>query len=228
VPALWLVESPDKGQLLMETPIFPDEGQTPGECKHLLTQRLRSFFRDNGVTRFANAMEAWTLLDGLKPEEPVPTSIANHPKRREAVVLNAEDHTRSLFALREIVRPEHGKPYLLKLKIERQELMEGRFVGMLSGPEHVRCSSELDPDEGTVFVTNVADAPFQILGRRDPMTGELCVGSTFRSRKGGGHATFDEQEIEEMQRELGSVEIVADEEARQLIDRVARKQRQQN
>ena len=40
-----------------------------------------------------------------------------------------------------------------------------------------RPSSELPDDEGTVFITNVPEAPFQVLGRRG--TGELFVGRTF-------------------------------------------------
>jgi len=39
----------------------------------------------------------------------------------------------------------------------------------------VRYSSELRDDEGRVFVTDVPGSPFQIMGRRDPRTGELCV-----------------------------------------------------
>jgi hypothetical protein len=46
-----------------------------------------------------------------------------------------------------------------------------------------RSSDELPDDEGTVFVTNVPDAPFQIVGRRGS-TGELFVGSLMHLRGG--------------------------------------------
>jgi hypothetical protein len=47
--------------------------------------------------------------------------------------------------------------------------------------EPVRRSSDLPDDEGTVFVTNVADAPIQALGRRGN-NGHLYVGSVYRHR----------------------------------------------
>jgi len=39
----------------------------------------------------------------------------------------------------------------------------------------IRNSNELPDDVGRVFVTAVPDAPIQLVGRRDPETGELCV-----------------------------------------------------
>jgi hypothetical protein len=71
----------------------------------------------------------------------------------------------------------------------------------------VRLSSELPDDAGTVFVTNVPDAPFQILGRRH--NGELFVGACFQ--EGPGAPSLDTC------RELDGVEIVTGAEGEKLI-----------
>ena len=76
--------------------------------------------------------------------------------------------------MRTIIRPANGKPYLTKLEIDRDHNSIGRFTGLLSGPRP-KPTSELPHDEGTVYVTAVPDAPFQILGRR-ANNGEFYVG----------------------------------------------------
>jgi hypothetical protein len=76
----------------------------------------------------------------------------------------------------------------------------------------VRFSSELPEDEGTVFVTNVPDAPFQILGRR--RDGELFVGSTFIA---GPAAPSIDDVCREMCRKVGSIEIITGAEGEKLI-----------
>jgi hypothetical protein len=83
----------------------------------------------------------------------------------------------------------------------------------------VRASSELPDDEGTVFVTNVPGAVFQVLGRRGP-TGELFAGNTFNPSP--------EKSIEQMCRQCSArtglkVEIVTGPEAKRLIAGVKRK-----
>src|SRR5260221_14703869 len=79
-----------------------------------------------------------------------------------------------------------------------------------------RSSDELPDDEGTVFVTNVPDAPFQIVGRRGP-TGELFVGRLMMPRD--GRTTMSP---EELARSPVRVEVVAGEEGQKLISDVAR------
>ena len=43
----------------------------------------------------------------------------------------------------------------------------------------IRCSDTLADDEGVVFATNVPGSPIQVMGRRDPRTGELCVSKVY-------------------------------------------------
>ncbi len=45
----------------------------------------------------------------------------------------------------------------------------------------IRRSNTLADDEGKVFMTCVPSSPIQVIGRRDPRTGELCVGKVFAS-----------------------------------------------
>jgi hypothetical protein len=65
----------------------------------------------------------------------------------------------------------------------RPDHVSGRFLDLLprermaDGAMRIRRSSELPDDAGTVFLTMVPGAKFQAMGRRDPATGELCLGS---------------------------------------------------
>jgi hypothetical protein len=139
-------------------------------------------------------------------------SLEKHPQRREMVLLEADDGTEFLQAKREIVRPPHGRAYLGNLgEIVRPPKVSGRFLALLPSEQgarrdappspamprllpdrggsssalpRVRSSSELPEDAGRVFITNVPDAPLQVMGRRDPTTGELCV-SRWRYRRPG-------------------------------------------
>ena len=66
---------------------------------------------------------------------------SEHPQRREAVYVSAEDGREYLSAKREIIRPDHGKPYLGKLgKIERPDRAGGRFSGLLPNTSHARAN----------------------------------------------------------------------------------------
>jgi hypothetical protein len=81
----------------------------------------------------------------------------------------------------------------------------------------VRTTSELGDDEGTVFVTNVAGAPFQVLGRRGP-SGKLFVGRVFIP------TTPVEQTLQKCEDGTGlKIEIVTGPEAERLIAGVQRR-----
>jgi hypothetical protein len=212
----WLVDSQIDGQGFILSPVIEQE-QESGE----VAQRIRTLFRDRRVWRYVQVTEAWTLND---PNDAVPAgTLANHPDRKEIVMLNASDGRESIVGIREIVRPERGKPYLAKLEIMPSGCEQfGRFSDMLKDiDEHVKCSWELPDDEGDVFVTNVPDAPFQVFGRRDPETGELCFHCGF-SRQDGQSMQAMVDGIQEMA-DMG-VEVVADDNAKRLIERIARKQ----
>jgi hypothetical protein len=90
-----------------------------------------------------------------------------------------------------------------------------RFGNMLY-QRRPRSSDELPDDEGTVFVTNVPDAPFQIVGRRGP-TGELFVGNLIHLRDGGTTMS-----PEELASSPVRVEVIAGYEAQELISDVLR------
>jgi hypothetical protein len=163
VTCFWLAETAAGDQQTIITPMsFPPEVPT-AEAKQMLAQKMRDHFKEHDVVRYANAVEAWTV-----PEEdrvgPYPGSLADHPRRREIVAIIADDGRDCLMTARDIIRPPGGKPYLAKmLKVQGAEQVRGRLADLLND---VRPTSELADDEGTVFVTNVAGAPFQILGRR--------------------------------------------------------------
>ena len=76
--------------------------------------------------------------------------------------------------------------------------------------QSVRSSRDLPDDVGTLFVTDVRNAPFQIFGRR--YNGELFV-TTCRALEPGSRIVDEiDDEI------LGAVEIVAGAEGEQLVE----------
>jgi hypothetical protein len=65
-------------------------------------------------------------------------SLGTHPRRKEIVVLSAEDHTQTLVGMRDIVRSGGGKPRLSALEVlggDRETRAGARFAGLL--PERV-------------------------------------------------------------------------------------------
>jgi hypothetical protein len=131
---------------------------------------MRDYFKEHDVVRYAFVAEAWRRTES-RPVRP-----NRDPNCTEVVILITEDCHGAITASREIVRAANGKPYLGNLELGDGTPAPGysRF-GNLLYQRRPRSSSELPDDKGTVFITNVPDAPFQIIGRRGP-TGELFVG----------------------------------------------------
>jgi hypothetical protein len=213
IDMFWLVERSNGEQEVIVSPMVLPPGTPANEAKLQLAEYLREFFREHDVVRYAHAAEAWTVQE----DEPATGPLASHPQRREIVVLDADDGCECIVAMRDIIRPQHGKPYLAKMgTIERTERPTGRLMNLLND---VKPTSELADDEGTVFVTDVPGAPFQVLGRRGP-TGELFVGSVLTaSRK-----PINEQTCREFSTATAvKVEIVTGPEAERLIAGVKRR-----
>jgi hypothetical protein len=100
LPMVWLIDSPDKGQAMLVTPI------STAQQKRTLAQSLREFFNNNGVSRYAFAAESWLRdLDG--------EAIG------EIIALRSEDDREAYGATREIVRPPQGKRCLAWISMER-------------------------------------------------------------------------------------------------------------
>jgi hypothetical protein len=197
VDTFWLVETASGDQLTLVTPMIPPPGCDPAQYKQTLIDHVRGFFAQHSVERYARAVEGWIRRDPNLPALDASTAAG------EIVVIDADDRERYFRATREIIRPEHGKAYLGPLsKIEAGEA-GGRMNVFAPRP-----SSELPDDEGTVFVTNVPGAPFQVLGRRGK-TGELFVGGMFEP-------DGDFKEKISKARE-GDVEVVTGPEAERLI-----------
>jgi hypothetical protein len=199
IDLIWLVETVSGEQQIIVSPVIAPSALSAGDYKDKLAAKMRETFADLDVVRYAHAMECWTVDAEMTEEQfalhyaALGYTLANHPNRREVVLCEAEDGTEVLTAVRDIVRPAHGKPYLGKLgAIERRRGLYGRWIGLLPSKEHaealqerpqqdstlprIRNSNELPDDVGRMFVTAVPNAPIQLLGRRDPETGELCVG----------------------------------------------------
>jgi len=201
------------GKRHMVVMAFPSTVEDPygDKAKKAGVAIMRDYFREHYVVRYAFVTEMWL---GTKSSSVRPVL---DPNRREAVLLLVEDRGGAFTAWREIIRPANSKPYLGKLEL----LIDGspaprysRFGNLLYQPRP-RSSSELPDDEGTVFITNVPDAPFQIIGRRGP-TGELFVGRLTKLRE--DRTTLSPEELAAGPR----VEVIAGEEGQRLISDVVR------
>jgi hypothetical protein len=169
VTMFWLVETGAGEQLTLITPVMGPPGVSGTEVKDALIAKVRGFFQKHDVKRYANASECWTAD---RPED--------DPHRREVVFIEAVDGREHLVAMRDIVRLHGGQPYLAKLgQIERPRRLGGRFLDLLPRPGRIRSGNELADDEGEVFVAMTPGIPILVIGRRDPRTGELCVGRVY-------------------------------------------------
>jgi len=112
--------------------------------KDMAAAMIRSFFDLRDVIRYVYIGEAWTLNRMIRPEEQEEIfrkGLSEHPDRVEVVQIQGEDHEYGqIIASREIIRPEHGRPYLGPLlmvsdlpHVPRGATIqsEGRMVGML-------------------------------------------------------------------------------------------------
>jgi hypothetical protein len=94
-------------------------------------------FALTGVTRYVFVCESWILLAEDAPidmDAVQRDGIADHPGRREVVVLTAEsERSGLLFGLRDIIRPAKGKARLGPLVVDQRSglTVEGRMSSML-------------------------------------------------------------------------------------------------
>jgi hypothetical protein len=119
IPMVWFFDIPGEGLCVMITPVDPN-------TRNQLADRMRSLFWEKRVTRYAMVAEAWAATT------PGWTGPAvNDPQRVESVVIYAEDAREAISAKGDIIRPEHGKPYLTKLDVYHGA-SRGRFANLLA------------------------------------------------------------------------------------------------
>jgi hypothetical protein len=80
----------------------------------------------------------------------------------------------------------------------------------------LRFSRELADDEGRVFVAYAPPRPLLVLGRRDPRTGELCVGQVLTPRPNAPDSPWPDPDDPNLPR----MEHVTGPEAESLLDAV--------
>jgi hypothetical protein len=209
IDSFWLVETVTGEQRTIVTPMCFPPWVSADEAKRELAAKLRELFKEIDVARYAHAAEAW-----MAREDDHQGPVVAHPRRQEIVVIHADDGSECLVTMRDIIRPPGGKPYLAKMAaIERTEQPEGRLMNLLND---VRPGSELADGEGTLFMTSVPGAPFQVVGRRGP-TGELFADMVIRPQ-GEDAPIPSEQEAR-----AHGIEVVTGPEAERLIAGVKRR-----
>jgi hypothetical protein len=129
----FVCDIPGKELAVVITPLIGKPGLAAIEYKDRLTAKLRVEFAEKGVTRYVAVAECWmaeppkqdmTPLEVSQYYAALDFSLKNDPKRKEVVVLTADDGKQQLSAMREIIRPANGRPYLGKLEPFEQTISQ--------------------------------------------------------------------------------------------------------
>jgi hypothetical protein len=126
---LWYLDAADEmGMHMLVVPAIEEQ-------REVIPVALRKYFAEHGVTRFVSATECWYSSvpneGGVPPVLVVRPSL--DPQRKEGVSIRAEDESKRLTGLREIIRPPNGKPYLSKLELMEDHWNIGRLTNLLPG-----------------------------------------------------------------------------------------------
>jgi hypothetical protein len=133
IDMFWLLEKANGEQLTLVTPVYADAGHA-GPLKDVIAHAVREFCHEHDVRRYVQIAEVWTLKEPCNAREAMLQfgSLANHPQRREIVMLCGDDGREHVTATRNIVRPSTGRPYLEKLgAIDRWDGIEPRWLDLL-------------------------------------------------------------------------------------------------
>jgi hypothetical protein len=142
IDMIWLVETASGEQSLIVSPIIVSDAFGAHRVKNLLEAKMREMFADLNIVRYARASECWTSKNfacgGTTDDElaqryaAIGHTLENAPDRHEIVYIEAVSNHEYLAAMRDIIRPQHGKPYLSKLgEIERPKSVQGRWLDLL-------------------------------------------------------------------------------------------------
>ena len=104
--------------------------------KEMVAEKIRQFLKKNQIERYVSMIECWIVEgEAVTPEALAGEPLANNPDRREAIDIFAEDKEGNTMSGRYyILRPEHGRPKLSKLKVDKGAQSTGRFVKMFDQP----------------------------------------------------------------------------------------------
>lgn len=128
---VWIVEFKDGQIVPIGVPMVEKKD------REALGAMLRKFFKENGVTKYVNVVEAWMLK--AKKEDGIPESIQRggtisvHPDREEVILIHAgSKNGENIYGEYHILRPEHGKATLSPLKVlGKMDQAGGIFDNML-------------------------------------------------------------------------------------------------
>jgi len=127
VAPMWHAVDRDGENMLIVTP-----WQNQDE-KESTVDALRALFRSRGVTRYVFMGEAWTVLaPNLDDVGSYIGRFKEHPDRREALAIHAEDEDGSqLSGWYYILRPEHAPATLSPLHMNEATHITGTLHGLL-------------------------------------------------------------------------------------------------
>lgn len=126
---LWIIE-PKAGDLILVPTAWENDRD-----KDFAVEAIKDLLKVCEAKRYAFVTEAWIVDVRNKHEIPkshqLGGSLANHPDRREVVMVTVEDRHQSMTRMFYILRPEHGKPVLSAAEDMDGDKSEGRFVNLL-------------------------------------------------------------------------------------------------
>jgi hypothetical protein len=107
IPMVWALESPQGIGVIsarVVNTLSPEDGHA---AKHMISKALQRGLIEWNVTRFVQATE-------VRVGEKQDGWVANDPDRHEAIDFRAHARGETLVAMRVIIRPPHGQPYLTR------------------------------------------------------------------------------------------------------------------
>jgi hypothetical protein len=120
---MWMIEARDGKQELVFS-------EMQDHAKDQMAEAMRRLFEEKDIVRYASAAECW-MGAGVAPGSWATCRPSEDPQREEVVMFDADDGHEYLMAMRKIIRPQHGKPYLDKLEFFDSNKPFGRFTNLL-------------------------------------------------------------------------------------------------
>src|SRR5262245_30264822 len=126
---MWHILTGNGEHVLISTP-WTDDLE-----KEVALHVIRDFMAERSARRFVFISECWMVeVHTTNPREAMQTRASEHPDRREALRITAEDRDgKTMSGHFFILRPEHGPPKLSPFHLDDDTIaLGGWLVGMLT------------------------------------------------------------------------------------------------
>jgi len=136
---MWIFETDDGRHIPITAPL-----ETMVD-KQRVAEALKTVFRKEKAVRYVALLEAWILETSTKEAGEKVLSeldiipVREHPQKKEAIFITAQDKYHSKSGLYYIIRPKSGKPRLSRFKdTSTSQEMEGTFMDLLESGQTIQ------------------------------------------------------------------------------------------